>query len=85
MKPRRRLPARNPHPKYPNLRAYMQMTGDTQEAIAAALGISQAHISRILAGKTVPRAELAIRLAAYADIPIDSFTWAAARLKGAVA
>jgi transcriptional regulator with XRE-family HTH domain len=82
---RRRLPARNPHPKYPNLRAYMQMTGETQESIANALDISQAHISRILAGKVIPRAELAIRLAAYADIPVDSFTWAVARQKGAVA
>jgi transcriptional regulator with XRE-family HTH domain len=82
---RRRPTARNSHPKYPNLRAYMKMTGDTQDAIADALGISQAHISRILAGKTVPRAALAVRLAAYADIPVDSFTWAVVRQKEAEA
>jgi transcriptional regulator with XRE-family HTH domain len=76
---RRRLP------KYPDLQTYIRRTGDTQDAIAEALGISQAHISRILAGKTVPRPELAIRLADYADIPLDSFTLAAARQKGAVA
>ena len=81
---RRRLSARKT-PKYPNLRAYMKRTGETQETLAAALGISQAHISRILAGKAVPRTELAIRLADYADIPIDSFTWAAYRQKGAEA
>jgi hypothetical protein len=47
--------------------------------------VTQAQISRILAGKVVPRPGLAIRLAAYARIPIESFTWEAARQKGAVA
>jgi transcriptional regulator with XRE-family HTH domain len=83
MKPLRR-PRRRP-PKFPTLRAYMAVTGDTQANIARALGITQAQVSRILAGKVVPRPALAIRLAAYAEIPIESFTLEAARQKGAVA
>jgi transcriptional regulator with XRE-family HTH domain len=76
-RPLRRL-RRRPS-KYPNLRAYLAQSGDTQEQIARALGISQAQVSRILAGKVVPRPALAIRLASYAQIPVDSFTWEAAR------
>jgi len=72
--------------KYPNLRVYLLETGDTQTALAHALGVSQAQISRILAGQVVPRPALAIRLARYCQIPLESFTWAAAaRQKGAVA
>jgi len=70
--------------KYPDLRTYLARSGDTQEKIAEALGISQAQVSRILAGKTVPRPEIAIRLATYAQIPVDSFTWEAARQRGAL-
>lgn len=81
MKPARR--PRRIRTKYPNLRAYLNVTGDTQANIARACGITQAQVSRILAGKAVPRTALAIRLARYAQIPVESFTWEAARQKGA--
>ncbi len=55
------------------------MTGDTQEHVARALKISQAHVSRILAGKACPRPALALRLARYAQIPVESLLEAAAR------
>lgn len=82
MKPRRRPAFRRPRPKYANLRAYMVATGDTQVNIAKAVGITQAQVSRILSGRVMPRPAVAIRLATYAQIPIDSFTWTVARQQG---
>lgn len=63
-----------PEPQYPDLATYLAESGDTQANIARVLEAEQAHISRIVAGKLVPRPELAVRLAAYARIPLDSFT-----------
>lgn len=59
---------------YPTLAAYLAATDDTQANVARRVGVSQAHISRIAAGDSVPRALLAARLAAYCHIPLDSFT-----------
>jgi transcriptional regulator with XRE-family HTH domain len=59
--------------RYPDLATYLAKTGDTQLAVATAVGTSQAHISRIAAGLTVPQPELAQTIAAYARIPLDSF------------
>lgn len=81
MKRQTRRPRRRPA-KYPNFRTYLTRSGDTQENVASKLGISQAQVSRILAGKVVPRPDVAIRLATYAQIPVDSFTWEAARQRG---
>jgi transcriptional regulator with XRE-family HTH domain len=58
---------------FPDLATYCAKTGDTQIHIAAQVGTTQAHISRIVHGEVVPRAGLAARLARYARIPIDSF------------
>lgn len=68
----RRRPARRP--RFSTLAAYIAKTGDTQEHIAAAVGTTQAHISRISRGEVVPRPDLAVRIATYAGIPLDSFT-----------
>jgi len=67
-------PRRLPRRSYPHLRAYLAQSGDTQARMARLLDISQAHISRIAHGHAVPRAALAKRIAAYAGIPLDSFT-----------
>lgn len=71
--------------RYPDLATYLERSGDTQAAIAKAMRVSQAQISRILAGKAMPRPSLALRLAAYASIPLDSFTWEAAKHRGLIA
>lgn len=63
-----------PDPEFPDLATYLLRTGDTQANIARVLNAKQAHISRIVAGKLVPRPELADRLARYARIPLESFT-----------
>jgi transcriptional regulator with XRE-family HTH domain len=63
-----------PRPSFPDLATYIQKTGDTQEHIAAEIGVSQAHLSRIVAGQVVPRPRVAVALATYAKIPIESFT-----------
>jgi transcriptional regulator with XRE-family HTH domain len=67
----KRTPRRRRH--YPDLATYIEKTGDTQLAIAIAVGTTQAYISRIAAGQSVPQPELAKKLAAYARIPLDSF------------
>ena len=59
---------------FPDLATYCAETGDTQVAIAAATGASQAHISRIINGAAIPRPALAMRIARYARIPLESFT-----------
>jgi transcriptional regulator with XRE-family HTH domain len=69
----RRRPPRRALGSYPNLAAYCAETGDTQAGIAAQVGTTQAHISRILRGEVIPRSELAVRIARYAHIPLDSF------------
>ena len=79
----RRPKPRRPAARYPDFATYLAQTGDTQAAVARAMRISQAQVSRILAGQVVPRPALAIRLAAYAQIPIESFTWKAAQRRGA--
>lgn len=62
-----------PPPLYPDLATYCAETGDTQVNIAAQVGTSQSAISKILHGDVVPRSRLALRLATYARIPLDSF------------
>jgi len=71
-------------PRYPDLATYFAKSGDTQANAARVLGVSQAQISRIVAG-AVPRVELRIALARYANIPLESFTWEAAKRRGLVA
>jgi transcriptional regulator with XRE-family HTH domain len=59
--------------KYRSLKDYIERSGDSQDRIAAEVGTSQAHISRIAAGLAIPRPMLAAKLAKYAHIPLDSF------------
>jgi transcriptional regulator with XRE-family HTH domain len=68
------MPRRRPVPQYPDLATYFRLSDDTQANAANVVGTTQAHISRIAAGQMVPRPELAERLAAYARIPLESFT-----------
>jgi transcriptional regulator with XRE-family HTH domain len=63
-----------PRPTFPDLATYIQKTGDTQEHIAGEIGVTQAHLSRIVAGRVVPRPTIALALATYAKIPLESFT-----------
>lgn len=60
-------------PRYADLADYIRATGDKQVNIAHAVGVGQGTISRLVAGKLMPRPPLATRLAQYADIPLDSF------------
>lgn len=75
MAPRRRF---RPVPAavvlFPDLATYIAETGDTQANVALACRASQAQISRIVNGTQVPRARLALRIATYCRIPLDSFT-----------
>ena len=68
----RRIP-RRPRRQFLSLHHYLIASGDTQANTAIAVFTSQALISRIANGLTVPRADLAARLVTYAHIPFDSF------------
>jgi transcriptional regulator with XRE-family HTH domain len=65
------------------LAEYLAASGVSQAALAALVGVSQAHISRIAAGEAVPGPALAVRLAAAAGIPVDSFVLVYLARKGA--
>jgi transcriptional regulator with XRE-family HTH domain len=70
---RRPRPGTSTTPTYPDLATYLADTGDTQAHVAARVGTTQAHISRIAAGDVVPRILLAVRIAEYCSIPLESF------------
>lgn len=57
---------------YSNLASYFEASGDTQQAFADALGISQSHISRVSKGLVEPSLDLALRIARKANIPVES-------------
>lgn len=57
---------------YSSLAQFFERTGTTQEEFAARLGISQPHLSKIVNGKQRVRLDLALRIAALADIPVSS-------------
>lgn len=63
-------------PRYRTLADYLERSGDTQQGLARALNITQAQVSRFASGQAIPRAELAVRIATYCHIPVDSFTHA---------
>lgn len=70
-KPRPRLKPRRR--RYPDLATYIAKTNDTQAKIARRLHLSQPTVSRIVNADVVPRSEVALRIAAYANVPLDSF------------
>jgi len=49
------------------------LTGDSQLDVAEAVGTTQAQISRIVRGLSIPRHSLARKLAEHCRIPIESF------------
>jgi len=65
---------RRPVAQYPDLATYIEETGESQATIAARVGTSQAHLSRLRHGHAIPRSLLAVRIAMYCRIPLDSFT-----------
>jgi transcriptional regulator with XRE-family HTH domain len=58
--------------QYTDLADFLEKTGERQEDFAARVGTTQAHISRIVNGESMPRPELAEAIAAKAHIPIES-------------
>ena len=59
--------------EYPDINTYLEKSGDTQANICRVLNIPRQTLSKIVAGSTVPRPELAQRLSAYCKIPLGSF------------
>lgn len=57
------------------LRELRQRYGLTQERLAADLGVTRHTILALEVGRYVPSIELALRLAAYFDQPLESIFW----------
>lgn len=57
---------------YESLADYLEQTGQTQEALAQALGITQPMISNYIAGRTMPRPKLALKIAAHTGVPVEA-------------
>ena len=57
---------------YASLTEFLEQTNTKQSDFAARVGVSQPVISRIVNGHAVPRLALALRIAAEADIPVES-------------
>jgi transcriptional regulator with XRE-family HTH domain len=70
--------------RYTDLADYFKRSGDTQENAALIIGCRQAYLSRVAAGRIVPRPAAALRIAHYADIPLESFTLQYLARRGAV-
>lgn len=63
-----------PEKPYPfHLRRERERKKMTQTELAAAVGVTQANISRIEAGTTYPPWQLACRIAAVLKTPLDRF------------
>jgi transcriptional regulator with XRE-family HTH domain len=59
-----------PHTKLPRVPV---PDGETQQAIAAKVGISQGHLSCVLARKRVPSLGVAVALARELGVPLETF------------
>jgi transcriptional regulator with XRE-family HTH domain len=71
---------------YPNLAEFLKHSGKTQADVAEAAGVSQAAISRYRAGgRRGMRLSVALKIAAFCNIPIESLIQAPKRRKEAVA
>ena len=57
---------------YPDLRGFLEGTGTTQAEMAEALGLSQGQISKLVRGLQQPSLDLALRIARYARVPVES-------------
>lgn len=57
---------------YPNLRAFLDASGQSQAEFAAQIGLSQGYLSRLIRGLQQPPLDLALRIAQAARIPVES-------------
>lgn len=58
--------------RYRNLADYFKRSEQTQDALAAKLGISKSHMSLIKTGKRQPALSLAMRIEAETGVPAES-------------
>lgn len=65
-------PRRRPRRPFPTLRAYFDQTLTKQVDIAADLGISEAHLSNIVAGRRRPSVVLAVKLSMLTNVPVEA-------------
>ena len=60
--------------RYESLAAYLKATGQTQEQLAAAVGVRQGLISKYVRGAQTPRLAIAIKLNKITGVPLGSLT-----------
>jgi transcriptional regulator with XRE-family HTH domain len=59
-------------PKHKTLRQYFEGVDETQQAFADRVGITPAHLSRIVNAQGAPSLDVAVRIASAARIPVES-------------
>lgn len=57
------------------LRAWMKAAGWSQQALAAELGVSQAHVSRVVSGVRTPSDKLKVRIAEISGGEVRPVDW----------
>lgn len=57
---------------YPTLGAYLSENSIRQVAFAKQAGITQSHLSSILAGERTPSLPLALKLSRIANVPVET-------------
>lgn len=57
---------------YRSLREYLKRTHTPQAAFAERVGVDRSYISMLVGGRRRPSLAIALRIAALADIPIES-------------
>lgn len=60
--------------RYTSLAAYLKATKQTQEQLAAAVGVRQGLISKYVRGAQTPRLAIAIRLNKVTGVPLECLT-----------
>lgn len=57
---------------FPDLKTYLNETGETQERLAERLGITQSYMSKIVRNLQQPELKLALLIAKKTHVPLES-------------
>jgi transcriptional regulator with XRE-family HTH domain len=58
--------------KYLTLAEYFEKTGNTQDSLAAQLGVSRSYVSLLASGERQPALSLALRIEGLTGVPLSS-------------
>lgn len=58
-----------------HLRELREQRGKTREELAVAVGVTYSTIANLETGKFKPRVDLAVKIAQFFDVPVESIEW----------